>query len=262
MTIVRIEKLRVFLLKSSWVFSTVVELHFNCIFSCSWAFSTAVELYLNCSWTALQPGSREVQPGSKESSIRVFPRTSLVNTGWTGPRGGSTGVRVTWPVWPPDWQTDCQSDHQAVEPALGVVQPVLGPIFAVWPAVCQSDWQTNYQPAPDSWTGPRGSSTGSPQPKSAQRLVLKPHLYILTPTSLPTQESMTQTPFLTWRTPPTLSHTSLASPISNLWREIFEWVWELRFLCFISKSLFLFFIRALVLHRVLCGFITLGASSS
>jgi hypothetical protein len=34
------------------------------------------------------------------------------------------------------------------------------------------------------------------------------------------------------------------------------------FLCFISKSLLLFFIRALVLHQVLCGFITLGASSS
>jgi hypothetical protein len=32
-------------------------------------------------------------------------------------------------------------------------------------------------------------------------------------------------------------------------------------LCFISKSLLLLFIRALVLHRVLCGFITLGASS-
>jgi hypothetical protein len=58
---------------------------------------------------------------------------------------------------------------------------------------------------------------------------------------------MIWTPFLTWETPLTHSHTSLASPISNLWREIFEWVWELRFLCFISKSLLLFLIRALVL---------------
>jgi hypothetical protein len=37
---------------------------------------------------------------------------------------------------------------------------------------------------------------------------------------------------------------------------------ELRFWCFISKSFLLFLIRALVLHRVICGFITLGASSS
>jgi hypothetical protein len=78
----------------------------------------------------------------------------------------------------------------------------------------------------------------------------------------PQSQSTIWTPFLTWETPPTLSHTSLTSPISNLWREIFEWIWELRFLCFISKSILLFFIRALVLHRVLCGFITLGASSS
>jgi hypothetical protein len=177
MTIVRIEKLRVFLLKSSWAFSTAVELHFNCIFSCSWVFSTTVELHLNYSWTSLQLGSREVQPG-------VFPWTSLVNTGWTGPRGGSTGVRVTWPVWPPDWQTDCQSDHQAVEPALGAVQPVSGPIFAVWPAVCQSHWQADCQPAPGGWTGPRGSSTDPPQPKLAQRLVLKPtYIYSLLPLS-------------------------------------------------------------------------------
>jgi hypothetical protein len=159
-TIVRIEKLRVFLLISSWASSATVEL-FQLrwtsaelsFFSCSWAFqlswasSAAVELFqlqlnfnfncvFNCSWTStgvqasstrlqrgstgvqgkfnrgpkrfnrgpgkVQHGSREVQPGSTESSTGVFPRTSLVKTGWTGPRGGSTDVRVTWPVWPPD----------------------------------------------------------------------------------------------------------------------------------------------------------------
>jgi hypothetical protein len=87
------------------------------------------------------------------------------------------------------------------------------------------------------------------------------HLYIHLPHSSP-QESTHKTSFPTWETPPTLSHTPLASPISNLWKEIFEWVWELQFLCFISKSLLFFLIWALVLHRVLCGFITLGASSS
>jgi hypothetical protein len=98
-------------------------------FSCSWAFQlswTSAELsFLNSSWTSsstgvqasstgvqgkfnrgperFNRGPRKVQPG-------FFPRTSLVKTGWTGPRGGSTGVRVTWPVWPPDWQTDYQCD--------------------------------------------------------------------------------------------------------------------------------------------------------
>jgi hypothetical protein len=42
----------------------------------------------------------------------------------------------------------------------------------------------------------------------------------------PPHKSTAQTPFLTWETPPTLSHTPLASPISNLWREIFEWDWR------------------------------------
>ena len=61
--------------------------------------------------------------------------------------------------------------------------------------------------------------------------------------------------------PLSLTHL-LPLPFQIFGEEIFEWVWELRFLCFISKSLLLFLIRALVLHRVLCGFITLGASSS
>jgi hypothetical protein len=159
------------------------------------------------------------------------------------------------------------------------------------PAVYQSDWQTYWQ----VWPG-----AVQPPPRAvelvlvsltrlcsslpvilADRLSVRPgavqlvlhskicptasfeaptYIYSLLPLS--PHKSTTWTPFLTWETPPTLSHTSLASPISNLWREIFEWVWELRFLCFISKSFFLFSIRALVLHRVLCGFITLGASSS
>jgi hypothetical protein len=42
----------------------------------------------------------------------------------------------------------------------------------------------------------------------------------------PPHKSTTQTPFLTWETPPILSHTPLASTISNLWREIFELDWR------------------------------------
>jgi hypothetical protein len=77
----------------------------------------------------------------------------------------------------------------------------------------------------------------------------------------PPHKSTHQTPFLTWETPLTLYHTPLASSISNLWREIFDEIEELQFLCFISKSFLFFLIRALVLHWVLCGFITLGTSS-
>jgi hypothetical protein len=51
----------------------------------------------------VQPGSRQVQPGSRESSTGGFPQTSLVKTRWIGPRGGWTGVRVNWPVWPSYW---------------------------------------------------------------------------------------------------------------------------------------------------------------
>jgi hypothetical protein len=72
LTVVRIEKLRVFLLKSSWAFSAELsffgcswafstELNFSWVellklqlsfFSCSWAFSTPVELQLQL-WTSL-----------------------------------------------------------------------------------------------------------------------------------------------------------------------------------------------------------------
>jgi hypothetical protein len=104
----------------------------------SWVELSQLQLNFNFNWGPgqVQPESREVQPGSRECSAGFFSWTSLVKTGWTGPRGGSTDVRVTWLVWPPDWQTDCQSDPQAVEPALGAVQPVLGPVFVVWPV----DW--------------------------------------------------------------------------------------------------------------------------
>jgi hypothetical protein len=157
MTIVRIEKLRVFLLKSSWASLAEVEL-----FQLSWT-SVVVELFqlqlnFNFNWGPgkfnrgpgrfnrgpgqVQSRSREVQPGSRKSSTgaqrgstgvhgkfnRGFsPLTSLVKI----------GVRVTWLVWPPVWQTNCQSAHQAVKPALGAVQPMSEPVFALWPVVCQ-----------------------------------------------------------------------------------------------------------------------------
>jgi hypothetical protein len=133
MTIVRIEKLRVFLLKSSWTYSA--ELSF---FSCSWAFSTIVELQLqlclqlqlsffNCSWTStgsrkVQPGSREVQPGSRASSTEV-QRGSIGVQGKSnrGPERFNRGQGKVQPRFNPGphWS-------KPVEPALGAVQPVLG----------------------------------------------------------------------------------------------------------------------------------------
>jgi hypothetical protein len=99
MTVVRIEKLRVFLLKSNWTssavvepfqlqlnftstvsscswdFSTTVELHFNCVFSCSWAFSTTVKLQL---WTSLTRGASTVPRAVQLVSVSLTSlRSSL-----------------------------------------------------------------------------------------------------------------------------------------------------------------------------------------
>jgi len=114
-------------LQLSW---TSAELSF---FSCSWAFQlswTSAELnFLNSSWTStstgVQAGSTGVQGkfnrgperfnrGPRKVQPGFFSRTSLVNTGWTGPRGGSTGVRTCFcsltcslPVWLVDCLSAC-----------------------------------------------------------------------------------------------------------------------------------------------------------
>jgi hypothetical protein len=154
MTIVRIEKLRVFLLKSSWAFSTAVELHFNCIFSRSWAFSTTVELHLNCSWTSPQLQLNFTSTVSS-ATVELFQLqlnfTSTVvelhlNCSWTSlqPVSGSPdrsdllAGRLTVSLTTSQdlfLQFDLQSASltsrltvslpQAVEPALGAVKPVL-----------------------------------------------------------------------------------------------------------------------------------------
>jgi hypothetical protein len=130
-TVVRIEKQRVFLLKSSWAF--LAELNFFSwveVFQLSWNFSpelsffSSVELQLQLwnswvktSWTCL----RASWTGD---SLLNF----LVKTGWTGPKGGSTGHWVFYPVWPAVYQSaDCLSTNtRTIEPPLGPVQPVSG----------------------------------------------------------------------------------------------------------------------------------------
>jgi hypothetical protein len=141
-----------------------------------------------------------------------FPRTSLVKIGWTGPRGGSTGVRVTWPVWPPDWQTDCQSDPQFNRcQDLFLQSNLQSASLADWLSACPRRLNRSY-----------GRFNRSSTAKSAQRLVLKPHLYILTPTSLPTQELDPNSISNLKNTSHSLSHISCLSHFKSLERNL--WV--------------------------------------
>jgi hypothetical protein len=158
---------------------------------------------------------------------RVFPWISLVKTGWTGPRGGSTGVRDRWPaIYQSDWQTNCQ-------PAPRRLNWVSGPVD-------QSDLHSASLtgrlivslPLGD-WTGPRGSSTGPTQKSSAKRLVLEPRLYILTSTYLPTQEHTPNSISNLRNTSHSLSHISCLSHFKSLERIL--WV-RLRAVGFCASS--------------------------
>ena len=107
--------------------------------------------FLNSSWTStstgVQAGSTGVQgkfnrgperfnrfPGKVQ--LGFFPRTSLVKTGWTGPRGGSTGVRVTWPVWPPDGWTGPRCGSTGVRTCFCSLTCNLPVWLADWLSVC------------------------------------------------------------------------------------------------------------------------------
>jgi hypothetical protein len=113
-------------------------------------------------------------------------------------------------------------------------------------------------------TGSAGFGTGSTgfcAEKSKNTSFGAPPIYIHSYLS-PPQQCTHKTSFLTWETPPTLSHTSCLSHFKSFGEKSLSEIEELWFLCFISKSFLFFLIRALVLHRILCGFITVGASSS
>jgi hypothetical protein len=132
-----------------------------------------------------------------------------------------------------------QSDLQPVQPNFGPAQPDLQPV------------QPNFGLAQPDLQPVQSSAESASEPK--------------TPSWNPVQ------PFFSQISPTTTSfwgHLYIHLPHSSRWqsttleRNLLSEIEELRFLCFISKSFLFFFIRALVLHRVLCGFITLGASSS
>jgi len=121
----------------SWVELLQLQLSFSAELNFSWVELLQLQLswtsaglnFLNSSWTStstgVQAGSTGVQGkfnrgperfnrGPRKVQPGFFSRTSLVNTGWTGPRGGSTGVRTCFcsltcslPVWLADCLSAC-----------------------------------------------------------------------------------------------------------------------------------------------------------
>jgi hypothetical protein len=118
----------------------------------------------------------------------------------------------------PFWKILVQPDTQPVFVWWKHVQPVLKqvqPVFALFTFFCQSVV---------SATKPVQPVLGPVQPvfgqKSKKRLVLEPHLYILTPTSLPTVEhDFDSIPNLR-NTSHSLSHTSYLSHFKSLERNL------------------------------------------
>jgi hypothetical protein len=212
---VRFEKPRVFLLKSCWTSSTAAELNFSWVELLQLQLSFSAEL--NFSW------------------VELVQLQLNFNFNWGLGRFNRGPGQV--------------------QPGSREVQPVSGPVFAVWLAVCQSDWQTGCQAC-------QGRFNRSQVKKSAQRLVLSsPYIYSLLALS-PKRRARFELHFqLEKHLPLSLTHL-LPLPFQIFGEKSLSELESCGFLCFISKSLSLFFIQALVLHRVLCGFITLGASSS
>ena len=99
-----------------------------------------------------------------------------------------------------------------VQPNLKPVQPNLSPV--------QSPTESASEPKTD-WWNPVQPVLEPVQPNFSQISLTATSFwgtFIYTSHTLPHKRARTKTPFLTWETPPTLSHTPLASPISNLWR--------------------------------------------
>jgi hypothetical protein len=80
-------------------FSWVELLQLSWAFSAELSFFSWVELNFKQSLGKFNRGPGRFNRGPGQVQPGFFPRTSLVKTGWTGPGGGSTGVKVSWPVW-------------------------------------------------------------------------------------------------------------------------------------------------------------------
>jgi hypothetical protein len=150
-----------------------------------------------------------------------------------------------------------QPDLQQVQPNFGPAQPNLSPVQS--PAESASEPKT-------PWWNPVQPVLEPVQPFfshiSLTATSFWGHLYIHLPHSSP-QKSMHKKLHSQpeKHLPLSLAHL-LPLPFQIFGEKSFSEIEELWFWCFISKSFLLFLIRALVLHRVLCGFITLGDSSS
>jgi hypothetical protein len=173
LTGVRFEKPRVFLLKSSWTCSTIVELLSWTKLQLSWAFSTTVEFF---SWAELQLSwafSTTVELSQLQLNFNfrcepLWPYTSwtclravdlgfsllnsLVKTSWTGFKG-----QFNWSLIPltSDQQSASQTSKQVARDVRGDSTGLVQPGQTAGQSASQSDSQTGRQSA---WHA-RGGST-------------------------------------------------------------------------------------------------------
>jgi hypothetical protein len=145
---------------------------------------------------------------------------------------------------------------KTVQPSFGPVQPNFGP--------AQPDLSPVQSPA-ESASEPKtpgGIRFNCFSVRFPQRPLAFGGTFIYTSHTLPHSRARTKLHFQSEKhLPLSLTHL-LPLPFQIFGEKSLSEIEELQFWCFISKSFLLFLIRALVLHRVLCGFITLGASTS
>jgi len=199
--VVRVEKPRVFLLKSSWTSSTAAELSSWTWLQLSWASSAAAELFswaeLQLSWAfstsaELNFSCEPLWPYTSWTCLRAVELgfsllNSLVKTSWTGPEG-----QFSWSLTPLTsvLQSASQTGKQVARAVRGGSTAPPGRFnrsWSTWPvcrSVWQSDWQTVCLTCQGRLNRPRGRLNRPQAENSAQRLVLSSHyIYYLLPLS-------------------------------------------------------------------------------
>ena len=171
---VRVEKPRVFLLKSSWTSSTAAELSSWTWLQLSWASSAAAELFswaeLQLSWAfstsaELNFSCEPLWPYTSWTCLRAVELgfsllNSLVKTGWTGPEG-----QFSWSLTPltSDLQSASQTGKQVARSCQGRFnRPPLGGSTGfgqLWPVCGQSARQSASQTGRQAARPARGGST-------------------------------------------------------------------------------------------------------
>jgi hypothetical protein len=139
--------------------------------------------------------------------------TTFLSLSWTKLLSGKY-----WFSWFLGWFGWLSWYSKTSSAGFGPAQPVLTPVHPPPQPVTEPEFNMVE-------TGSAGFKTGSTSfctKKSKMASFGAPPIYTHSYLS-PPHKSTTQTPFLTWETPLTLYHTPIASLISNLLREIFEW---------------------------------------